>query len=85
MKKRVLFILLACVPVFAMLAQGNVSSPSGEENEQGWGIVNLSVANLHEKADFASEMITQALMGMPVNCVESRNKVGGNSPLWHGV
>lgn len=71
MKKRVLFILLACVPAFAMLAQGNVSSPSGEENEQGWGIVNLSVANLHEKADFASEMITQALMGMPVKVLET--------------
>ena len=71
MKKRVLFILLASVPALAMLAQGNVSSPSGEEIEQGWGIVNLSVANLHEKADFASEMITQALLGMPVKVLET--------------
>ena len=77
MKKRVLFILLACVPAFTLLAQSNVSSQRSEENEQGWGIVNLSVANLHEKADFASEMITQALMGMPVKVLQTEG--------WHRI
>ncbi len=77
MKKRVLFILLACLPAFTLLAQSNVSSQRSEENEQGWGIVNLSVANLHEKADFASEMITQALMGMPVKVLQTEG--------WHRI
>lgn len=31
-----------------------------------WGVVNLSVCNIHAKADFASEMTTQGLLGMPV-------------------
>ncbi len=77
MKKRVLFILLACLPAFTLLAQSNVSSQRSEENEQEWGIVNLSVANLHEKADFASEMITQALMGMPVKVLQTEG--------WHRI
>ncbi|MBO5381589.1 MAG: C40 family peptidase [Bacteroides sp.] len=77
MKKRVLFILLVCVPAFTLLAQSNVSSQRSEENEQGWGIVNLSVANLHDKADFASEMITQALMGMPVKVLQTEG--------WHRI
>lgn len=77
MKRRVLFILLACVPAFTLLAQSNVSSQRSEEIEQGWGIVNLSVANLHDKADFASEMITQALMGMPVKVLQTEG--------WHRI
>lgn len=37
---------------------------------QSYGIVNLSVCNMRDKADFSSEMITQALMGMPVKILE---------------
>ena len=33
--------------------------------EQIYGIVNLSVCNLRSTNDFSSEMVTQALLGMP--------------------
>lgn len=35
-----------------------------------WGVVNLSVCNLHVMPDFASEMTTQALLGMPVRLLQ---------------
>ena len=37
-----------------------------DEGEKPCGIINLSVATLCEKPDFSSEMMTQALLGMPV-------------------
>lgn len=36
----------------------------------GYGIVNVSVANLRMKPDFTSEMTTQALLGMPVRVLQ---------------
>lgn len=35
-----------------------------------YGVVNLSVCNIHVKPDFASEMTTQALLGMPVRILQ---------------
>lgn len=35
-----------------------------------YGVVNLSVCNIHVKPDFASEMTTQALIGMPVRILQ---------------
>lgn len=35
-----------------------------------YGIVNLSVAGLHVQPDYSSEMMTQALLGMPVRVLE---------------
>ena len=35
-----------------------------------YGVVNLSVCNIHVKSDFASEMTTQALLGMPVRILQ---------------
>ncbi len=35
-----------------------------------YGIINLSVASLRESPDFSSEMMTQALMGMPVRVLQ---------------
>lgn len=35
-----------------------------------YGVVRLSVCNLHVKPDFASEMTTQALLGMPVRVLQ---------------
>lgn len=35
-----------------------------------YGVVNVSVCNMHRSDDFSSEMITQALLGMPVNVLE---------------
>ena len=35
-----------------------------------YGVVNLSVCNLHARPDFASEMVTQGLLGMPVRVLQ---------------
>lgn len=35
-----------------------------------YGVVNLSVCNIRRSNDFASEMLTQGLLGMPVNVFE---------------
>lgn len=37
-----------------------------------YGIVNLSVCNMRVEDDFSSEMMTQALMGMPVRVLQRR-------------
>lgn len=36
-----------------------------------YGIINVSVANLRVNPDFSSEMMTQGLMGMPVNVLQN--------------
>lgn len=36
-----------------------------------YGIINVSVANLRAEPDFSSEMMTQGLMGMPVNVLQN--------------
>lgn len=38
--------------------------------ERTYGILNLSVANLHVQPDFSSEMTTQGLLGMPVRVLQ---------------
>lgn len=38
-----------------------------------YGIVNLSVCNMRVDDDFSSEMMTQALMGMPVKVLQHRS------------
>lgn len=38
-----------------------------------YGVVNLSVCNMRSANDFSSEMITQALLGMPVKVIEYRD------------
>lgn len=38
-----------------------------------YGIVNLSVCNMRVDDDFSSEMMTQALMGMPVKVLQRRS------------
>ena len=35
-----------------------------------WGVVRLSVCNLHSRPDHSSEMLTQALLGMPVRVLQ---------------
>lgn len=35
-----------------------------------YGIINVSVANLRVEPDFSSEMMTQALMGMPIRVLQ---------------
>lgn len=41
--------------------------------EETYGILGLSVANLHREPDFASEMVTQGLLGMPVRVLQRDN------------
>ena len=48
-----------------------------DEGEKTCGIINLSVATLCEKPDFSSEMMTQALLGMPVRVLEQGD--------WHRI
>lgn len=38
-----------------------------------YGIVNLSVCNIRTKNDFSSEMVTQALLGMPVKILQHKD------------
>ena len=55
-------------------AGGGVVTPdSVEADGVVYGIVNLSVANLHREADHASEMLTQALLGMPVRVLQHKD------------
>lgn len=45
--------------------------PNAEDLEgKTYGILNVSVANLHEQPDFSSEMMTQGLLGMPVRVLQ---------------
>jgi cell wall-associated NlpC family hydrolase len=39
-------------------------------NGKTYGIVNLSVCNIHSEHDFSSEMMTQGLLGMPVRVLQ---------------
>jgi|GEM_PF-5637731 len=45
----------------------------GKLNGKIYGIVNLSVCNMHSKADHSSEMSTQAILGMPVHILDYDN------------
>ena len=38
-----------------------------------YGIINLSVASMRREADYSSEMVTQALLGMPVRVLQHRD------------
>ncbi len=40
--------------------------------EKAYGIVNLSVGNMRSEVDYASELVTQCLLGMPVRIVEGK-------------
>lgn len=42
---------------------------------QEWGIVNVSVCNLRETADFDAEMVSQALLGTPVHIIGEADKL----------
>ncbi len=46
-----------------------------EEKLEGktYGVVNLSVCNIRIQDDFSSEMVTQALMGMPVHILDKKS------------
>lgn len=48
--------------------------------DKKYGVVNLSVCNLHSKADFSSEMVTQGLLGMPIHLLDFDNWYRINMP-----
>ncbi len=55
---------------------GQISLVSGQEGKDTltttqWGIVNISVCNIHQSADFESPMETQALLGTPVQILKA--------------
>lgn len=45
-----------------------------------YGVINVSVANLRVDPDFSSEMMTQGLMGMPVNVLQNAGWVRIQTP-----
>ncbi len=60
-------------PGEVMLYGAETNASFMADEEKAYGVVNLSVCNMRSKADFSSEMITQALLGMPVRVVEHDN------------
>ena len=44
-----------------------------ELGDKTYGIINLSVASMRVEPDYSSEMMTQALMGMPVRVLQCKN------------
>lgn len=58
---------------FAMLALCCLAAAAQEE----WGVVNISVCNLRRTADFDAEMVSQALLGTPVQVLQISK---GNNP-----
>ncbi|NDV65132.1 NlpC/P60 family protein [Bacteroides sp. 224] len=51
-------------------ASADTDGNTPEELIDTYGVVNLSVCNIHAKSDFSSEMITQAILGMPVRVLQ---------------
>ncbi len=45
---------------------------ASKPEEKAYGIVNLSVGNMRSKVDYASELVSQCLLGMPVRIVEGK-------------
>ncbi|MDL2304517.1 C40 family peptidase [Bacteroides sp. OttesenSCG-928-D19] len=70
--KQYLFLILCIVSAYSCknTSQPVTTNPLGDKT---YGVVNLSVCNLHDKPDFSSEMITQAVMGMPVKILDFDN------------
>lgn len=44
--------------------------PEAALGKNTYGIINLSVANIRQDADYGSEMMTQAMLGMPVKILQ---------------
>lgn len=47
--------------------------PDQSVGDKPWGLVTLSVANMRSAPDHASELVSQALMGMPVKVLEEKD------------
>ena len=57
--------LISCL-LFAALALAGPAVAQSPDTVRAYGVLNLSVANMRSEPDFSSEMITQGLLGMPV-------------------
>lgn len=49
------------------------SSFAGQPDGKDYAVVNLSVCNMRDKPDFSAEMITQAIMGMPLRVLDHQD------------
>lgn len=47
--------------------------PSKELGEKTYGVINLSVADIREKADFTAGMATQSILGTPIRILQKDN------------
>ena len=69
-------IINCCLLLFFLLGftnvYGNVTKVS---NDSSYGVVNVSVCNLRDKGDFPAEMITQALLGMPIVLIQLKFRI----------
>ncbi len=66
------------IGIITLWTCGALAQEKTEPNlRRAYGVVNLSVATLCEQPDFSSEMMTQALLGMPVRVLEQGN--------WHRI
>jgi len=63
--KRILLIFLSCIWLNTIVA----GQPGGKD----YAVVNLSVCNMRDKPDFSAEMITQAIMGMPLRVLDHQD------------
>ena len=57
--------LISCL-LSAALALAGPAVAQSPDTVRAYGVLNLSVANMRAEPDFSSEMITQGLLGMPV-------------------
>jgi len=79
MKKTILYLisilfLYACVGPDKKQAEAVAVLPDEIAlNGKTYGVVNLSVCNIRRTNDFSSEMVTQALLGMPVRVMQQEN------------
>jgi len=51
----------------------NVTLLAGQPDGKDYAVVNLSVCNMRDKPDFSAEMITQAIMGMPLRVLDHQD------------
>lgn len=68
--RTILYAFFLLVPLFTVAAERGDDVTVSADSVPLYGIVNLSVCNLHDKADWASEMVTQGLLGMPVRVLQ---------------
>lgn len=69
------FVFLRIIGLLFLLFASQPTVVSGQEGKDTltlrWGLVDVSVCNIHQSADFESPMETQALLGTPVQILKT--------------